>query len=105
MKWLVIIVILLAIVAVVWLRSVRQARPAGESGAPHRLDDAVDRPLTTGTPPLDVSAPIGGTLFDPEPPRDQPAPGSDLAQKPQISPEEAPGSAPDTRPSEGRPDA
>jgi hypothetical protein len=82
MKWLVIIVILLAVVAAVWLRMVRQARPAGGSEAPHRLDDAVDRPSTTGTPPLDPSAPIGGTLFDPEPPRDQPAPGSDLAQEP-----------------------
>ena len=92
MKWLVIIAILvIVVVAMLWLRTMRQGSDANSSSPSHRLDESLappgdaDNPLppggtavaggATGGPPID--APSGATWASEEASRGEPRPGED----------------------------
>ena len=92
MKWLVIIAILvIVVVAMLWLRTMRQGSDANSSSPSHRLDESLappgdaDNPLppggtavaggATGGPPID--APSGATWATEEAGRGEPRPGED----------------------------
>jgi hypothetical protein len=86
MKWLVVIVILIAIAAaMVWLRTVRQGPATTRSDQPHRLDDSLDTPLmgpNPGSPiPHDRPADPATTGL----PTDAGQPGSDFNREPEIT--------------------
>jgi hypothetical protein len=92
MKWLVIIAILvIVVVAMLWLRTIRQGSDVDSSSPSHRLDESLappgdaDNPLppggaavaggATGGPPID--APSGATWATEEAGHGEPRPGED----------------------------
>lgn len=105
MKWLVIIVILVALAAIVWLRTVRMGPGTVRSRQPHRLDDAVIPPASPGLR-LDVPPPTtAAEVAAEEGSKAAEESGSDLYSEPEIIGPDEPEPPDDLPPSETRPNA
>ncbi|AXT86120.1 hypothetical protein C6I20_13600 [Aeromicrobium sp. A1-2] len=82
MKFLVIIVVIAAVVAVLWLRTVRQG--ATTTQHPRSIDDTV-RPAPGGEIRLDAPSTGIGTPFGDAAQESAAAPGSDFAWEPEVA--------------------